>query len=179
MNASPDSALRGRVLFGVDTIKALPDELARLAGKRALIICTPQQQDQAEQVRNLLGDSAAAIFSGATMHTPVDVTAEAMRIVADKQIDCIVAIGGGFFLIEQWSAQRYYEELTQRLNAPIAMYVTQQRQLITNGQPDLDSLRELAAPDRFGGLLEPFLDVAQGGDQVRVDREQRVLERSL
>jgi len=95
MDASPDSALRGRVLFGVDTIKALPDELARLAGKRALIVCTPQQQDQAEQVRDLLGDSAAAMFSGASMHTPVEVTVEAMRIVEEQQIDCLVAIGGG------------------------------------------------------------------------------------
>lgn len=89
------NALRGRVLFGVDTIATLPDELARLAGKRALIVCTPQQRDQAEHVRDLLGDSAAAIFSGASMHTPVEVTVEAMRIVEDKQIDCLVAIGGG------------------------------------------------------------------------------------
>ncbi len=95
MDASPDSALRGRILFGVDTINALPDELARLAGKRALIVCTPQQQDQAEQVRDLLGDSAAAMFSGASMHTPVEVTVEAMRIVEEQQIDCLVAIGGG------------------------------------------------------------------------------------
>ncbi|MCZ6810015.1 MAG: iron-containing alcohol dehydrogenase, partial [Proteobacteria bacterium] len=92
MDASPDSALRGRILFGVDTINALPDELARLAGKRALIVCTPQQQGQAEQVRDLLGDSAVAIFSGASMHTPVEVTVEAMRIVEEQQIDCLVAI---------------------------------------------------------------------------------------
>jgi len=95
MDASPDNALRGRILFGVDTINALPDELARLAGKRALIVCTPQQQDQAEQVRDLLGDSAAAMFSGASMHTPVEVTVEAMRIVEEQKIDCLVAIGGG------------------------------------------------------------------------------------
>ena len=95
MDASPDSALRGRVLFGIDTINALPDELARLSGKRALIVCTPQQQDQAEQVRDLLGDSAAAMFSGASMHTPVEVTVEAMRIVEEQKIDCLVAIGGG------------------------------------------------------------------------------------
>ena len=95
MDALPDNAFLGRILLGINTIELLADELARLNGKRALIISTPQQQDQAERVRDLLGDSAAAIFSGATMHTPVDVTAEAMRIVADKQIDCIVAIGGG------------------------------------------------------------------------------------
>ena len=29
------------------------------------------------------------------MHTPIEVTAEAMRIVEEQQIDCLVAIGGG------------------------------------------------------------------------------------
>jgi alcohol dehydrogenase class IV len=95
MDSFKDSALGARIVFGTDTLRQLPDELARLARKRALIVSTPQQQEQAEQVGKLLGDSAAAIFSGAEMHTPVEVTAEAMRIVEDMQIDCIVAIGGG------------------------------------------------------------------------------------
>ncbi len=95
MDAFLRNALRGRILFGVDTIAALPDELALLAAKRALVISTPQQREQAEQVQELLGDTAVAIFSGAAMHTPVEVTAEAMRIVTDKKIDCLVAIGGG------------------------------------------------------------------------------------
>jgi len=82
-------------VFGVDTIAALPDELTLLAAQRALIISTPQQQEQAAQVRELLGDAAVAIFSGAAMHTPVEVTELAMRIVEEKQIDCLVAIGGG------------------------------------------------------------------------------------
>ena len=43
----------------------------------------------------MLGDSAAAIFPGATMHTPVEVTTRAMRIVEKMRIDCLVAIGGG------------------------------------------------------------------------------------
>jgi alcohol dehydrogenase class IV len=95
MCASPDEDLRGRVLFGVDTIAALPEELARLARNRALILSTPQQQDQAEHVRRLLGDSAAAVFSGAAMHTPVEVTTEVLSTVEEKLVDCLVAIGGG------------------------------------------------------------------------------------
>lgn len=95
MDALPDNAFLGRILLGINTIELLADELARLEGKRALIISTPQQENQAEKVRKLLGDSAAAIFCGAVMHTPVEVTARAMRIVNDKQIDCIVTIGGG------------------------------------------------------------------------------------
>ncbi len=54
-------------------------------------------------------------------------------------------MGSAFFVVDRINTQMYYEELTQSLNAPIAMYVTGQRDLISNGNPDLDSLRELAA----------------------------------
>ncbi len=89
------NALTGRTVFGIDTIKKLPSELGRLSCNRALIISTPQQQDHAEMVGKLLGESAAAKFAGAAMHTPVEVTAAAMRVVEENQIDCLVAIGGG------------------------------------------------------------------------------------
>ena len=54
------------------------------------------------------------------------------------------AMGTAFFFLERINTKAYYEELSQHLNAPIAMYVTQQRQLITDGIADLDSLRDLA-----------------------------------
>jgi len=57
----------------------------------------------------------------------------------------VVLMGSAFFIAERINTQLYYEELTQRLNAPIAMYVTGQRDLITGGVPDLDSLTELAS----------------------------------
>jgi signal transduction histidine kinase len=57
----------------------------------------------------------------------------------------VASMGSAFFVVERINTRAYYEELTQSLNAPIAMYVTGQRDLITDGTPDLDSLRELAA----------------------------------
>lgn len=54
------------------------------------------------------------------------------------------AVGGGFFLIEQWSTGQYYEELTQRLNAPIAMYVTDQAALIKDGEVNKTEMARLA-----------------------------------
>jgi len=39
----------------------------------------------------------------------------------------VVLTGSAFFLLERYSTQNYYEEITQRLNAPIAMYVTGER----------------------------------------------------
>ena len=56
----------------------------------------------------------------------------------------VALMGSAFFVVDRINTGLYYEELTQRLNAPIAMYVTGQRDLITEGAPDLDSLRELA-----------------------------------
>jgi signal transduction histidine kinase len=54
-------------------------------------------------------------------------------------------MGTAFFVVDRINTRLYYEELTQQLNAPIAMYVTGQRQLIENGEPDLASLKELAS----------------------------------
>lgn len=57
----------------------------------------------------------------------------------------VALMGSVFFVLDRINTRLYYEELTQRLNAPIAMYVTGQRELISDGVPDLDSLRELAS----------------------------------
>ena len=57
----------------------------------------------------------------------------------------VALMGSAFFVVDRINTRAYYEELTQSLNAPIAMYVTGQRQLIESGIPDLVSLRELAA----------------------------------
>lgn len=54
-------------------------------------------------------------------------------------------MGSAFYVVDRINTRMYYEELTQRLNAPIAMYVTGQRDLIKDGVPDLDSLRDLAS----------------------------------
>jgi maleylacetate reductase len=88
-------AASGRVIFGMQTVSRLPEELVRLSCNRALILATPQQHHQAKALSELLGESAAAIFAGAAMHTPVEVTFAAMLVVEENEVDCLVAIGGG------------------------------------------------------------------------------------
>ena len=56
----------------------------------------------------------------------------------------VILMGSAFFVAGRVNTQLYYEELTQRLNAPIAMYVTEQRNLIRDGSPDIESLTALA-----------------------------------
>ena len=53
-------------------------------------------------------------------------------------------LGSGFFMIERYSTQNYYEEITQRLNASIAMYVTGERQLMENFVVNNEALTLLA-----------------------------------
>ena len=84
-----------RVIFGVDTIRHLPEELSRLNAKRALIISTQPQADQAGQLAGLLGDKTVGTFSRAAMHTPVDVTADALLVVKELDVDCVIGVGGG------------------------------------------------------------------------------------
>ena len=68
-------------------------------------------------------------------------------LFAKISIALVVVIGvagTGFLVVDRIGTDLYYEELTQRLNSPIAMYVTGERTLIRNGAPDLDSLADLA-----------------------------------
>jgi alcohol dehydrogenase class IV len=84
-----------RVVFGPDKLKSLPDELAQLGGKRALLLCTPQQTDLAEHAAQLLGAQAAGIFDGAAMHVPIEAARQARDTARQLGADVIVALGGG------------------------------------------------------------------------------------
>jgi signal transduction histidine kinase len=54
------------------------------------------------------------------------------------------------------SQQRYFEEFTQELNRPVAMYMANQTRLFVNGQPDTQALAELASHVM---MINPSLDV--------------------
>jgi signal transduction histidine kinase len=65
-------------------------------------------------------------------------------------------LGGGFFVLEQFSTRHYYEEITQRLNASIAMYVTDEMQLIEDGQVNDEALELLA---QRAMIINPTVEV--------------------
>jgi maleylacetate reductase len=89
------SGLRSRVIFGHGTTEQAGSEIARLGRKRALVLCTPQQKAAAQALRERLGDLAADVFAEAVMHTPVEVTQQALALFETCKADCIVALGGG------------------------------------------------------------------------------------
>ncbi len=87
--------LTTRVIFGQGTLACLGDEVSALGRSRALVLSTPHQGDQATALAQALGDSAVGAFTDATMHTPVEVTEQAITVFRQTGADCVVSLGGG------------------------------------------------------------------------------------
>ncbi|WP_326836645.1 maleylacetate reductase and hydroxyquinol 1,2-dioxygenase domain-containing protein [Amycolatopsis rhabdoformis] len=84
-----------RVVFGSGTLASLPDEVRRLGATRVLLLGSPPLAGPVDRVADALGPLLAARFDDATMHTPVDVTERALKVVTENDVDCVLAIGGG------------------------------------------------------------------------------------
>ena len=68
----------------------------------------------------------------------------------------VLLLGAAFYLIDRYSVRLYYEELSQRLNASIAMYVVDAGPLIIEGEIDRDALAELA---RRAMVINPTAEI--------------------
>ena len=95
MNRFSYTSLPARVIFGSGTLASLEDEIKRLGCSRALILSTPQQKAEAERLVGQIGSLAAGLYANATMHTPVDVTEQALAVAKQCGADVTVALGGG------------------------------------------------------------------------------------
>ena len=87
--------LPGRVVFGVGALDHLQREIELLAATRALVLSTPEQKAQAEDIAARLGRRCVGIFSRAVMHVPIEVAREARLEAQRLGADCAVTIGGG------------------------------------------------------------------------------------
>jgi maleylacetate reductase len=87
--------LPGRVVFGVGALDQLPREIELLGATRALVLSTPEQEAQAEDVAKRLGARRAGMFPRAVMHVPIEVARAARDEAKRLGADCAVAIGGG------------------------------------------------------------------------------------
>ena len=84
-----------RVVFGAGSIEHLEREIDLLGAKRAIVLSTPQQREQAEALAERLGARVAGVFAKAVMHVPVETAREARDYAERVGADCAVAIGGG------------------------------------------------------------------------------------
>jgi alcohol dehydrogenase class IV len=88
-------ASAARILFGPGRLSELPAEIDRLGVRRVMVLTTPHQRGAGERLVAALGERATALFDGATMHTPTDVTDRALQLLLENRCDSIVALGGG------------------------------------------------------------------------------------
>lgn len=84
-----------RVVFGIGTVHQLQAEVERLGCSRVLLLSSPPVAQASARVREALGNLMVAEFDGAAMHTPVEVTEQALQVLRESSADCLVAVGGG------------------------------------------------------------------------------------
>jgi alcohol dehydrogenase class IV/protocatechuate 3,4-dioxygenase beta subunit len=84
-----------RVVFGPGVLDRLPGEVHRLGRGRVLVISGAGTAGAAARAAAILGPLLAGHFAGAAMHTPVEVTREALALVRSLGVDCLVSVGGG------------------------------------------------------------------------------------
>lgn len=73
----------------------LQAEFEALQVRRALVICTPEQEPIARAVADALADQCCGVFPGAVMHVPIEVARKARAYASEIGADSIVAVGGG------------------------------------------------------------------------------------
>src|SRR6267143_239607 len=89
------NGLPTRVVFGSGTSTRVGEEARRIGVKHPLVLSTPEQKSEAQSLAAKLGMDVAGVFSGATMHTPVEVTEKALQVVTESKADGTIALGGG------------------------------------------------------------------------------------
>ncbi|EIM21949.1 Dehydroquinate synthase-like protein [Wallemia mellicola] len=86
-----------KLVYGPNGIAQLPQLVDLLGGKRSMIICgkSINNTNTPRKVKELLGDNVIEHFSSIREHSPIDDVNKALSIVEDKNIDTLIAIGGG------------------------------------------------------------------------------------
>ncbi len=143
------TAQPSRVVFARGSLQRLASEVTALGARRALVLCTPQQRDQAEIAAALLGPSSAGVFDGAQMHVPIESARRARLHAQEVGADCAVAIGGGS---------------TVGLGKAIALE---------------SAMPIIAVPTTYAGSeMTPIYGITEGGEK-KTGRDLKVLPRTV
>ena len=90
-----DAPLKQNVQFKIGSRHRLGEILDDMGLSRAMVLTTAEQSTAAHEIASIIGGHAAGIYSRATMHTPVDVTRDAVAHAREINADCLIAVGGG------------------------------------------------------------------------------------
>jgi len=84
-----------RVIFGTGSLDRVAEEVKRLGAKRAIVLSTPEQRGEAEDVARRLAELSAGVYAEAVMHVPIETARAAREEAKRRDADCYVAVGGG------------------------------------------------------------------------------------
>lgn len=83
------------VIFGIGLRNSIRVHTQSMGVSRVLVLTTPGRSNLGLEMSEKLGAGAAGIFSRAAMHTPVDITEEALENLRSVDADCVLSVGGG------------------------------------------------------------------------------------
>lgn len=84
-----------RIVFARGAMGRVGEALSDLGCSRSLVLSTSFQSDAACELAQSLGKLCVGVYAKAAMHTPVGVTEDAMKVIAEQRVDCVIAFGGG------------------------------------------------------------------------------------
>jgi maleylacetate reductase len=95
MRAFTFDALPGRVVFGVGSVRKLPDEVGRLGTHRVFLISDPMAGELPGELAAALGERFGGSFDDIELHVPEEGVKRVRRMVEEAGADAIVTVGGG------------------------------------------------------------------------------------
>lgn len=84
-----------QIVFGSGKREETAVWIEKLGCSNALVLSTAHQEAEALALSKQLASLSVGVFSKATMHTPVEITDEALERVQATGADCVVSLGGG------------------------------------------------------------------------------------
>lgn len=84
-----------RVIFGAGSLTKVRSELNALGAQRALVVATPEQEELAREVADLLGELCVGIHAKALQHVPKETVEKSLKTVRELKVDSLVPVGGG------------------------------------------------------------------------------------
>lgn len=100
-----------KLIYGPNSLTQLPKVLSLIDGKRCMIICgkSINKTDIPTRVKDMLGDGVVEHFSSMREHSPIQDINKVLSIVREKEIDTLIAIGGGSSIDAAKSIVHFYK----------------------------------------------------------------------
>jgi maleylacetate reductase len=157
------------LIYGPGRLADLPDLVARLGAKRALIITSPslQRHGVAGRLGALLGATVAGVFARVRPHSPVEIVTEVARLYSECQADVLISVGGGSSIDTAKGVVHFHREQTGQRPPHVAIPSTLSGAEFSRGAGITHgNVKKVYRTDLFceAVLLDPELTLATPSD---------------